>query len=417
MSVLLACARKDFRRHLSDPMALLLWIGIPLANGGMITLVADGGRPPRAKVLLVDQDETFASKLLVGAFQQGGDASPFDGRKVDLEQGRSALDAGEASALVVVPAGFADALLLEEPATLELVTNPSQRILPGLVKEALSAVVDLAFYGQRILGTQLRELRAQIESDGPPSRADVMQLAGEIRDSIEGLEDLLFPPVLELETRTLEDDVTDPASRPGGYAMLLFPGILMMSLLFVAQGTSQDLWRERALGTLRRSSCSPMALFTLLAGKLLATTAVMGGIALLGCASIAAFGGLPLERVVSAAVWSTFASGTFGVLMLCLQSLAGSERGGGLLTMLLIFPLMMLGGSFFPFEAMPQGLASIGRLTPNGLALVELRRLLDGEFEPGSLARAALWLAGGAALAFAILRARVRSSFVARSSP
>ncbi len=416
MKLLLSCARKDVRRHLADPMALILWIGIPLAIGGLVTLASGGGGgPARAKVLLVDQDETFVSELLVGAFQQGGGESPFEGREVALGEGRAAMDAGEASALVVVPAGFADALFLEQPAVLQLVTNPSQRILPGLVEEALLALVDLAFYGQRILGSQLRELRAQVDADGAPSRADVMDLAGEIRDSIESLEDVLFPPVLELESRPLEESAEDSPAGRSGFALLLFPGILMMSLVFVAQGTSQDLWRERALGTLRRSACSPAPLFTLLSGKLLASSAVMALISLLGTGLIAAYGGIPAWRALSAAAWATFAAAAFGVLMLVLQSLAGSERGGGLLTMMVIFPLMMVGGSFFPFEVMPQGLASIGRLTPNGMALVELRRFLDGELEPTSLLRTALWLAGGSALAFLLLAARVRSRFISRA--
>jgi len=37
-----------------------------------------------------------------------------------------------------------------------------------------------------------------------------------------------------------------------------------------------------------------------------------------------------------------------------------------LLTMILLFPLMMMGGSFFPLDALPNWLADIGRLSPNG---------------------------------------------------
>jgi hypothetical protein len=31
-----------------------------------------------------------------------------------------------------------------------------------------------------------------------------------------------------------------------------------------------------------------------------------------------------------------------------------------------LFPLLMAGGSFFPFEALPDWIAAIGRRTPNG---------------------------------------------------
>jgi ABC-type multidrug transport system permease subunit len=37
-----------------------------------------------------------------------------------------------------------------------------------------------------------------------------------------------------------------------------------------------------------------------------------------------------------------------------------------LLTMIVLFPLMMMGGSFFPLDTLPNWLAEIGRLSPNG---------------------------------------------------
>ena len=51
-----------------------------------------------------------------------------------------------------------------------------------------------------------------------------------------------------------------------------------------------------------------------------------------------------------------------------------------------MFPLLMLGGSFFPFEAMPRWMAGIGTVTPNGWLLLRLRALIDGRFEPLQLA-------------------------------
>ena len=81
--------------------------------------------------------------------------------------------------------------------------------------------------------------------------------------------------------------------------------------------------------------------------------------------------------------------------------------------LLVLFPLLMIGGSFFPFEAMPEGLAAIGRLTPNGMALTELVDLLDGEVEAGSLARVAGTLFAAGALLLLFVARRVRRGFVA----
>jgi ABC-type multidrug transport system permease subunit len=46
--------------------------------------------------------------------------------------------------------------------------------------------------------------------------------------------------------------------------------------------------------------------------------------------------------------------------------LASTRRAANLITSMLLFPLLMAGGSFFPFAALPEWIAAIGRNTPNG---------------------------------------------------
>ncbi len=45
---------------------------------------------------------------------------------------------------------------------------------------------------------------------------------------------------------------------------------------------------------------------------------------------------------------------------------------------MIVFPLMMIGGSFFPLEVMPAWMARIGRWTPNGLGVAQLKEILFG---------------------------------------
>jgi ABC-type multidrug transport system permease subunit len=405
--------RKDLVRRLRDPAVLAIWLGIPLVLGTLITAVSSGagGGQLRAKVLVVDQDRTFASELLTGVFQQGPAEGLFEARAVELEEGRELLDEGEASALLVIPAGFSEALFEEVPAQLELVTNPAQRILPGLVEETLKAVCDLAFYAQRVLGEQVQRVRAIADEDRGPTQAEVADIAIEVRDALERVETLVFPPALELSTEPLRPERDEPVERPSP-GRLILPGILLMALLFVAQGTSEDLWEERERGTLRRAASSPVPLWAWLAGKLAAAAVVMLGVALAaGLIGVVTVGLDPLRALVGV-LWAALTATSFAVLMLLLQALAGTRRGGSVLGMLVLFPLLMLGGSFFPFAAMPAGLARIGQLTPNGLALVQLERLLDGTADAAGLLGTAGVLLGSAALLFVLLVARVRRAFV-----
>jgi ABC-type multidrug transport system permease subunit len=75
----------------------------------------------------------------------------------------------------------------------------------------------------------------------------------------------------------------------------------------------------------------------------------------------------------------------------------------------------MIGGSFFPFEAMPPWMAAIGAWTPNGLALLRLKALLFGELVPGALAMAALGIGAPAAVAFLWSTRQLRRRFATAS--
>jgi ABC-type multidrug transport system permease subunit len=79
--------------------------------------------------------------------------------------------------------------------------------------------------------------------------------------------------------------------------------------------------------------------------------------------------------------------------MTILQSAASSERVANLLGNFVMLPLTMLGGSFFPLEIMPKGLATIGRLTPNGWSIQHLQAILSGSLQPAALAVVAGFLA------------------------
>src|SRR4029078_10501714 len=65
----------------------------------------------------------------------------------------------------VIPHGFGRALLEDEAARLDLVRNPSPRILAAMAEESRSVMTEAVFYAQRIAGDRLREkLHAIAES-------------------------------------------------------------------------------------------------------------------------------------------------------------------------------------------------------------------------------------------------------------
>jgi ABC-type Na+ efflux pump permease subunit len=391
-------ASKDLRRRLADPTALLIWIGVPILIGGLIRLVSGGGGVPKAHLLLVDRDSSFVSKFAAGAGRQAGASQFLDIEEVTLEEGQRRIDEGDGTALVVIPAGFEDAVLNETPTEITLITNPAQRILPRIVEEGLRITAEAAFYVQRLFGEPIREIAAARGQGAAPADDLVAALGRSFNQRIGRVRSTLLPPVIKLETKT----ESDRSATTSGFGTLFMPGLLFMSLLFMANGMSLDVWVEKERGTLRRTMTTPQRLASFLAGKLVASLVLMGGVSAIALLlGVLAFN-VPLRRVPIGVLWGCYAGAAIFCYLVLLQLLASTARGAGILGQLVVFPLMMLGGSFFPFEAMPDWMARIGRWTPNGQAVARMRDLLFGEPDARSMAVAVVLIGVTAAIAFLI---------------
>jgi ABC-type multidrug transport system permease subunit len=400
-------ADKDLRRLLRDPLALALWLGIPLFVGGLLSMVLGGNRassPPTAHLLLADEDGGNLSRLFSRAF--GRDGQFLKVEEVQRDAGRARIGRGEATALLVIPHGFADAVLNERPTTLLLVTNPSQQILPQILEECLELLADGTFYLHRTVGPQLRQITSQSTGEAPTfSNAEIAQLSVSINEVVQRVEPRLFPPVIQVETSV--DQAPSPAQR--NVAQLFLPGVIFMALVFMAQGLSDDVWRERAQGTLRRSACAPSSLMALLAGKLFASGIVIFASASTVLAVGMLYFGIPLAKLPLAAIWSTISGVVMLSLFLLIQLYASTPRAGSILISSIVMPLLFLGGSFFPFEIMPEWMAAIGRRTPNGWALTYLNGILFDRENVASLAAAMVGCVTLAVILFLLSERRLRS--------
>lgn len=156
------------------------------------------------------------------------------------------------------------------------------------------------------------------------------------------------------------------------------------------------------MGTLRRALTTPQSVHRLLAGKLVAGVAMMAVIGFVALAAATIVFDVAWSRVPGALAWCVFVGGALLALLTLLQMLASSQRGADVLASTFIFPLMMLGGSFFPFETMPAWMAAVGQWTPNGLGVARLKDLLYGDAAPWPIAVAALGVGVPAAAAFVL---------------
>jgi ABC-type multidrug transport system permease subunit len=376
---LLSAARKDLLRIKNDWPALILWIGIPLMVGGLLVLVFGGDASPEARLLVADRDGTLAGRLVTGGFQQGPLADLVVVEPVEPEEGRGRMEEGDASGLLVIPEGFGSALLNGERASLELVTNPSQTVLPEILEETLDIELEAADVLRRMFDDPIDRIVSATDLDDSPADSAVASIAAAFNRSGEEASLWLLPPAIELEMAAEEGEEFD-------FARAFFPGMLILAILFMASGLSIDLWNERRQGTLERALVAPGSAGWLLAGKWLAGSAALAIVSAIGLVAGRWLFGIEVANLPLAFLWLTLVGLALLSLFTVVQVLAQSERAGNVLVNAVTLPLAMLGGSFFPFEAMPDWMASLGRLTPNGWALVRLRSLMDGAIEPGVLA-------------------------------
>lgn len=370
MRFVFTSALKDLCRLRRDPVTLLTWLGIPTFIAAILVLLfGRGDARPNGKLLIVDQDQSIGATLVSGAFSQGPLSNMISVEKVNLEEGRSQIDKGKASALLIIPKNFTAALLEGRAANLQLIRNPAQRILPEMIEEVLSILTDGAFYLQLVSGDQLR-----MAARGVPSDANIARISVQFNHVIDDTRKYLAPPVIQLDTKVIQEK-TD---KPGGFAALMLPGMLYMAVFFIAGGLATDLWRERTSGALRRVATTPASFRGFLAGKLLAVLLVLALVAVFGLAVAHSLADLRISNFPLAVVWIAISGCGLYLFMMLLQSLASTERVANMLSNFVLLPLTMLGGSFFPFDLMPKGFAQIGRLTPNGWSVTELQKILDG---------------------------------------
>lgn len=362
MKFMLSSMRKDLARWWQDRTALLIWLGIPFLIGGMITTMMDGGdgAKPHGILLLVDQDDSLLSGLVAGAYTSGELGELISVEKVSLEEGNARIDAGDGSALLIIPAGFGDAFLNEVPVTLTLKTNPSQTILPGIITDVTEILLDAGFYAQRLFGAEISE----IVNGGDADDAAVVALVTRINNKINNIAPHLFPPAIDLQI------VPPPPAEPQlPLALMFLPGVIMMAILFSANSLAADYWVERQNGTLRRLVFAPARLMAFVTGKALAVGVVIAALVLITMTVGFLYHGIAWNEFLPSLIWLTVSGVGIFAWFAVLQMMFATQRNANLLTTILLFPLLMAGGSFFPLAVLPDWIAAIGRVAPNGFVV------------------------------------------------
>ena len=390
---------KEMKRRFNDPGGWIFAIMIPLVIGSLMASVmgGSGGQPSiKARLLVTDLDDSFVSQGVLSALGQDQIAEMIQLEKVTLEVGLQRINEGDGSAHLVIPKDFGKAWLEREEVALQLTVNPSQSISPRLIREMLESLLDLGDYLHKVFGEELKIIAQSLEANELVG-ITTAGFSGNITDKVTAISGLIFPPAIQVE------DVTPEAETNSvGFALLMFPGILVMAAFFAANGQSSNFWTEKEKGTLGRLVASPNAFYSFWTAQwftaMLMTAIVARPILLAGFIYL----DISFEKFFTTLAWLALTGPILFAFLSVIQMLAPSKKAGGVISTFAMFPLMMAGGSFFPTEAMPEFIATIAQFTPNGRVIEPMKHYLTGEYGAWGMF-ADLWAIMAAALVLLML--------------
>jgi ABC-2 type transport system permease protein len=205
-----------------------------------------------------------------------------------------------------------------------------------------------------------------------------------------------------------------PGTAPGtSFLRYLYPGILALVLLFTAIFATIATVEDRRTGFLQGVLVAPVSRTAIVLGQALGGTTLAVGQGLLFLA-LAPLAGLPLAPLRILAASGAMALVAFGLtnLGLLIAWRMHSTQGFHAIMNLVLIPIWLLSGAFFPPTGLGAPLAWVMRIDPLTYGLAALRTCLD----PGAAGLPALPLALGVAAAFAAVAGAAAVATVRRAA-
>ena len=391
----LPIARTSLMGLRRDRASLALSFILPIAFFSIFAVIFGSRHDTvaRISVILVDQDQSTASRQLVAALEREGSLrvetkpeakknapAPADYTAVTAE---AAVKAGDVSVALIIPHGWGANPISFRPdqanagPTLELLNDASDTIAPQMVsgllqKAAMTAMpVTMAEQGMKYTGQYIGGLTPDQQKHMEANLALLRQLqARQAADAANpatepGAGGSGFGGLIAVKERSV---VGENKNNP----MISFyaAAIGVMFLLFTASGSAGALLDEAESGTLDRVLSSRISITDLLAGKLLFNTVlaftqlVVMFLWAWAVFKLDFFSHIPGFIVMG--LCSAVAVASFGLL---LASLCHTRAQLGAVSTIVILTMSSIGGSMFPRYLMPPNIQKAGLFTINAWAI------------------------------------------------
>jgi ABC-2 type transport system permease protein len=168
-----------------------------------------------------------------------------------------------------------------------------------------------------------------------------------------------------------------PSGMPAGinYAEYFYPGVIVLVLLFTAIFATISTVEDRKEGFLQGVLVAPISRVTVVMGQALGgtTLALVQGIIFLILAPLAGIHLSPLAILVAAAMMTIIAFALTSIGLVIAWRIESTQGFHAIMNLILI-PIWLLSGAFFPADGAPVVLAWIMRLNPLTYGMAALRK-------------------------------------------
>ena len=368
-----------------DRPSLALSFVLPIAFFSIFASVFGGqhSSTPKVNLIVVDEDQSAASRQLVQALQREGslvvktqsESKDKPAVTYTAATAEAAVKAGDVPVALIVPHGFGEHPISFGPAqngsAIQLLNDSSDMIAPQVVggllqKAAMTAMPStMAEQGAQYTGKYIGGFTPEQQKRMDENMAQLRKLTSATQASGAGTTDSGMGGIIAVNSRAVVgQDKRNP--MVSFYAA----AIGVMFLLFTASGSAGALLDEAESGTLDRVLSSHVTMTTLLGGKLVFNT--MLAFAQLVVMFLWAWAVFHLDffehipGFVVMGLCTAFAVAAFGML---LASMCHTRAQLGAVSTLLILTMSAVGGSMFPRFLMPPAMQTAGLFTINGWAI------------------------------------------------
>jgi len=314
MNTLLLLTVANVRSLVRDRAALFWTIVFPVMFVFLFGWIFGGSGDTRISVGFVDQDGTQVSSGIQQAF---GNVDLVVLKTGTLEEEKAAMQRGDVSAVIVIPAGTQAAVLAKQQVSIQVYVDPTK--------------------------TQTTQVIAGIAT----------QIANGFNLKLAG-----GSTILGVEQQTLS------ATQVSAVAYLV-PSILAMALMQLGVFAAIPLVQQREKGILKRMGATPLPRWMLVGSNVLLRlmVAIVDAVVILGI-GVAVFHVEIVGNIAAVAGLVLLGAGAFLALGFMLASFLKTEDQASGVVQVVQIPMMFLSGIFFSFDFLPGFLQTVARFLP-----------------------------------------------------